>query len=79
MTQRDATPEELELAERIANQAAPMTYSYYVALRNAALSAIQQTTELAAIMCDTGYSVEPGESCAVALRNNDHLKGQADG
>jgi hypothetical protein len=77
--QHEPTPEELALADRIAWEQWPNSLDYPErdAARSAALSAIQQTTELAAIMCDTGYSVEPGESCAVALRRNDHLKGEA--
>lgn len=49
MTQRDAAPEELALAERIAWDQWPNSLDYPErdAARTAALSAIQQTTELA--------------------------------
>lgn len=74
MTQRDPPPEELALARECADASVyPEGGPFWTAAFEAALSAIQQTTELAAIMCDTGYSVEPGESCATALRRNNHL------
>lgn len=78
--QREPTPKELALAERIAWDQWPNSLDYPErdAARNAALSAIQQTTELAAkfVEDDDGRSLH--RTTAQHLRRNDHLKGQAD-
>lgn len=93
MTQRDATPEELALARKIVadryilsdEQRASILSGGWdrTAAVRIALSAIQQTTELAAIAMEdflddpllSGHGYATG--AAEALRNNDHLKQDA--